>query len=138
MRLPDYYIKDALFLFGLLLMVALSYLAGLVFYDVPCAIAVSLDVAAILVCVGKSLGKRLGLRYSFWQSPLTLGEWIVLAFALLYVNLTAFSPTIISIGVQRGVLVQGLLITEWNEPSSGPSSGPSSRVPEFLSWSSES
>jgi hypothetical protein len=101
MRFPRCHAKDGLFLCGLFLMVALSFLVGFALYSVPGAIAASIDVAAILLCAGKTLGKRLGLRSSFWQSPLTTGEWIVLILVLLYVNLTAFWPEVRSIGVLR-------------------------------------
>lgn len=101
MRFPSCYARDGLFLCGLFLMVGVSFLVGFALYSVPGAIAVSIDTVAVIVCVGKTLGTRLGLKSSFWKSPLTIGEWTVLSLVLVFVNLTAFWPEVRSIGVRR-------------------------------------
>jgi hypothetical protein len=82
-------------------MMGLSFLVGFAVYSVPGAVAASIDMGGILLCAGKTFGRRLGMRSSFWRTPLTAGEWIVVILTVLYVNLVAFTPEVMSIGVRR-------------------------------------
>jgi hypothetical protein len=89
-------IRDGLFITGVLSVIGATLVLSITFDRFPQGIAVALDLLALLVVVGKAVGRRLGLSLPFFQSPPALRECIVLVVVLVPVNLAAFlSPVIV-------------------------------------------
>ncbi len=70
-------------------MTALCLFLGLATYGVPFAITTGYDILAVAICIGKTFGRRLGLRSRFWQSRLTVFEWITIVVVAICIHVLA-------------------------------------------------
>ena len=93
--------KDVIATSLVTVVVVLHCVGALAVVDLPYAIAVGCDVSALEFCLGKWLGARRYVHSSFWQSGVSLGEWLVLAVFLLLVNVLALEPARESICLGR-------------------------------------
>ena len=101
MRLPRSHLRDAIFLLGVAAVISLSIGVGFALYRELGAMAAAMDVGVSVMFAGKTLGRGMGLRYSFWQSNLSVMEWTVVIGIVLYLNQLALVPAVQSNCVGR-------------------------------------
>ncbi len=83
-------IKEALLATGV---VALGL--GVACCDTPWPFATAINGLVAGFCIGKTVGRKLGVRSAYWRTPLTCGEWFVVVLVVFAINWLIFTPAVI-------------------------------------------